>query len=236
MRMPNTQAGPWAQRTHPLVRSTHPHQRGEEEVFRSLRSLKENIPPLFPVLFSWPKFIGHADGTEVMARNYGKPSYHRSFRLREVRISPVIVLSTLDANLALTGPATGNADGAYRCVSISAAWDLLALTAGDGPLVVGYAFSDYTVTEIKECIEAKAAISVGNKIALEQANRLVRVVGTLQEAGGDELNDGRPIKTRLNWLIPIGKEVNIFAYNDGQQLTTGAVAKCTGSMWVKDSS
>ncbi len=159
----------------------------------------------------------------------------RSFNLRRVRISPVIVLSTLGANLAPSANAVGSADGAYRVVSMKTAWDLIGLTADDGPIVVGYAHSDYSDVEIEECIEASASISVGDKIAQEKANRLVRIVGTLQSAGGDELNDGKPITTKLNWLIPIGKTVDIFAYNDGQAMTTGAVAKCTGDMWVKDS-
>ncbi len=159
----------------------------------------------------------------------------RRFNLRKVRVSPVIVLSTLGANLALSAAVTGAADGAYRVISMKTAWDLVGLTALDGPILVGYAHSDYTDVEIEECIEASAAISVGNKIAQEQANRLVRIVGSLNEASSDELNDGLPVTTKLNWLIPIGDNVNIFAYNDGQAMTTGAVAKCTGDMWVKDS-
>ncbi len=166
-----------------------------------------------------------------------KPSSRRRrFNLREVRASPVIALTTLDAAIVLVTNVTGSADGAYRAVSMKMAWNLIGLTALDGPIIVGYAHSDYSVTEIKECIEIATSISVGNKVAQEKANRLVRVVGTLERASSDDLNDGKPVTTKLNWLIPIGKSVNIFAYNDGQQLTTGAVAKCTGSMWVKDSS
>ncbi len=113
---------------------------------------------------------------------------------------------------------------------------MVGLTAGDGPIIVGYAHSDFSVTEIKEAIEASASISVGDQVAQERANRKVRLVGQLTDLV-EELNDGKPVKTKLNWLIPIGKEVNIFAYNDGAALlTTGAVVSCSGDMWVKDSS
>ncbi len=109
------------------------------------------------------------------------------------------------------------------------------LTANEGPIVVGYAHSDYTVTEIKEAMEASSAIDVGNKIANEQANRLIRVVGTMNEVR-ESLNDGKPITTKLNWLMSIGDSVNLFAYNDGPgALSTNAIVSLAGDMWVKDS-
>ncbi len=144
-------------------------------------------------------------------------------------------MATTGQQVALATALTGAADGAYRCVSVKAAWTVTAMTAGDGPLLCGYAHSDYSVAEIKEAIEASAAISVGDKIAQEKANRLVRLVGVLEEAVTDDLNDGKPITTKLNWLIPIGKSVNAFVYNDGVAMTTGALVKTNGSMWVRDS-
>ncbi len=142
---------------------------------------------------------------------------------------------TTGNKIAVVGALTGSADGAYRVRSIKAAWNSIVLAAADGPLVVGYAHSDYTVTEIKECLESIAAISVGDLIAQEHANRLVRVVGTLNDATEDELNDGKPITTKLNWLIPIGKAVNMFVYNDGVAMTTGCVVSCNGTLWIQDS-
>ncbi len=116
-------------------------------------------------------------------------------------------------------------------------WTLDNLPSGDGPVVVGYAHSDYSVTEIKEALEAGSSISVGNMVSQEHANRLVRKVGTFVEAEAP-LNNGMPIKTRLNWLIPIGKEVNVFAFNDhaADALATGSILTFNGNMWVKDSS
>ncbi len=109
------------------------------------------------------------------------------------------------------------------------------MDAGDGPITVGYAHGDYTVTEIKECIEAQGSINPSDKIANERANRLVRIVGAITPSR-TTLNDGKPIKTRLNWLVNPSTNVDIFAYNDNQNgMTTGSVMHYTGSMWVKDS-
>ncbi len=160
----------------------------------------------------------------------------KRYQLREVKFSVQLALSTLATKTVLPITLTGAADGAYRCVSINATWNIAGMTEPEGPIIVGYNHSDYTVTEIKECLEAGTSISVGLKVEQEQSNRLVRRVGSL-ESGLDDLNDGKPVKTRLNWLMPIGKSVEMFAYNDGSgTMTTGAILRINGSMWVKDSS
>ncbi len=167
-----------------------------------------------------------------MARKGSK----RKFNLRRVRVSPRQALTTLASNIVVAGALTASADGAYRAKSVKATWGITELAATEGPITVGYAHSDYSVTEIKEALEASAAINQGNKVAQEQANRLVRVVGVLN-GGDDQLNDGKPISTKLNWLIAIGQNINIFAYNDGSDaLTTGANVTCMGDMWIQDSS
>ncbi len=161
----------------------------------------------------------------------------RPFGLREVRTSSVVTMATTAAQVALSQALTAaSTSGPYRCISVIASWRSQELTDADGPLIVGYAHSDYSVTEIKECIEASASIDQGDKVAQERANRLVRVVGTLGQAVDDELNNGAPIKTRLNWLIGIGDTVNAFVYNDGITMSTGALVRINGSLWVKDAS
>ncbi len=142
-------------------------------------------------------------------------------------------MGTLATVTATDTPITGAASGAFRVMSVKASWNLTGLTAGDGPIVLGYCHSDYTVSEIKECIEAASAVDLGDKIQQERANRLIRVVGTLNESGG--LNDGKVLSTKLNWRINPGETVAIFAYNDGGALlTTGSVVQLNGDLWVKD--
>ncbi len=168
-----------------------------------------------------------------------KPQRRRRYRLRGVRITTELALGTLASDVAVVTSLTGNSDAQYRAISVSSTYSMVGITAGDGPITVGLAHSDYTVTEIKENMESAAAISPGLKIEQERTNRLVRVVGTLRPAGvglGSFLNDGEPVKTRLNWLLPIGKSVNLFAFNEGTgALSTGAIVHMSGKIWVADS-
>ncbi len=193
---------------------------------------QREYPPPFPSPIQLvEKFFVHADGTEGMAR---KP--RPKMNLRRVHMTPAQALSTLGGVTALVTGLTAAADGAYRAVSVKGIHSILLLTAGEGPITVGFAHSDYTVTEIKEAIESALSISVGDKVAQEKANRLVRVIGEIS-AAEPMLNEGMPVKTRLNWLIPIGKFVNLFAYNNNSgALTTGAIQNFSGDLWVKDSS
>ncbi len=165
-----------------------------------------------------------------------KHTPRRKFSLRRVRVTPAELLGTLASNIVTIATVTPTATNPYRCMSIDGSWSLTDLTANDGPILVGYAHSDYTVTEIKECIEANAAIDQGNLIAREQSNRLVRIVGSLNEVR-ESLNEGEPIKTKLNWFIGNGDSVVMFAYNESPDtaLTDGALLTMSGDMWVKDS-
>ncbi len=164
-----------------------------------------------------------------------KHTPRRRYSLRRVRITPGDALGTLGSATAVIEALTGASVSAYRLVTAKGAWTVTGLVAGEGPIVVGYAHSDYTVVEIKECIESQASIDPGEKIAQERANRLVRIVGSLT-GQAQNLNDGKPIKTRLNWLIATGDFVNMFSYNDGSSaLTTGATVRMNGDIWVKDS-
>ncbi len=161
----------------------------------------------------------------------------RKFNLRRVRATPALSLGALAAITVIKADLVGAADQAYRLSSMRGIWSVVGLTAAEGPVTIGVAFSDYSVTEIKECLEAALSISQGNKIAQEQANRLVRVVGEVT-ASEPVINESRPFRTRLNWAIPIGSRPQIFAYNNdsGAPLTTGAILNWSGDLWVKDSS
>ncbi len=163
------------------------------------------------------------------------PKTRRRFSLRRVRVTPSVALGALVSGIVVKGGISGAAPNTYRAISSDQVWSLEGLTSGEGPVVVGYAHSDYTVTEIKEAIDAAASIDPGLKIERERAGRLVRIVGIIT-SDVDRLNDGKPLKTRLNWLITPGDEVNIFAMNEsGATLSTGAVLHITGNLWVKDS-
>ncbi len=164
-----------------------------------------------------------------------RPSKRR-FNLRPVRVNPFITVGALASKVVVVGAVTPAADGQYRAITMKQVFTLRGNTAGNGPMTVGYAHDDYSVTEIKEAIEAAAAISLGDMVAREQSNRKVRIIGTFPGLLSEEtLNDGRPVSTKLNWAIPIGKAVNIFVYNeDGSTRDTGGIVDATGTIWVKD--
>ncbi len=165
----------------------------------------------------------------------------RKFNLRSVRTSAQSPdMSALGANTVLVNPIYADPVGAaYRIKSMKATWSMENMDILDGPVIVGYAHGDYTVGEIKECIESGGSIVLGNKIVQEQANRLVRIVGTFSP-GVDQadvtLNDGKPITTKLNWLITVGQTFNLFVYNDGSAAieTATKVVKINGQGWVQD--
>ncbi len=109
-----------------------------------------------------------------------------------------------------------------RITSIVATWSMRSYTGADddGPIMVGLAHGDYTDVEIEEFIENTGAWNTGDKIAQEVGKRLVRVVGTFTKHDAsflapDVLNDGKPIKTKLNWHFITGASLKLWAYNLG---------------------
>ncbi len=168
---------------------------------------------------------------EVVFNYMGKkPKGRGRGTYRRVRVSSDLAVGALAAGDVVAGQVMNNAIDKNRITSIDWTWAIDAMTAGEGPLEVGVAHSDYTAAEIEECLEAGGSYDIGDKIATEQANRLVRSIGTLS-AEEPRLNDGRPIKTRLNWLIATGDSLQIWVLNtdDAAPVTTGASLEVNGS-------
>ncbi len=109
-----------------------------------------------------------------------------------------------------------------RVTSIEATWSLANFTpiANSGPLIVGVAHGDYTDAEIEEWIEQSGQWNEGNLVSSrEVAKRLIRQVGAFETpdtaADISVLNDGRAIKTKLNWMLLQGQSLRIWAFNSG---------------------
>ncbi len=164
----------------------------------------------------------------------------RSFNLRKVRVSSSSALGALAALDVTVGNITSAPTERIRVVTAALSYTLVDLTATDDGCEVGLAHGDYTAAEIEECLEAQAAIDQGDKLAGEQANRLVRSIGVFADppgatGGGSRLNDGRIIKTKLNWVLTTGKTLQVWMRNgSGTIYTTGAKLVCSGYLWVKD--
>ncbi len=105
--------------------------------------------------------------------------------------------------------------------SVHASYILQGMSPGDniGPLMVGVAHSDYSTGEVEAWIELSTGWSQADLVARETANRLIRKIGVfespLNSGVSSALNDGRAIKTKLNWTLISGQSINFFVYNLG---------------------
>lgn len=101
-------------------------------------------------------------------------------------------------------------------------WSLSNWTpaAGDGPIVVGLAHSDYSDAEIEEWIENAGSWNEGDMVlSREVGRRLIKSVGQFPIPAdanvGTVLNDGKPIKTKLGWILLQNQTLKYWAYNQG---------------------
>ncbi len=130
-------------------------------------------------------------------------------------------LGTLAAGIAVSG-ATGSVNERTLCSSIVCTYSLSEFTpaAGDGPITVGVAHGEYNVTEIKEYLENAGSWTEGDKLAQEIGGRQIRRIGTFRTPDGVTaaavLNDGKPIKTKLNWILNQAQTLDFWAFNDGE--------------------
>jgi len=163
----------------------------------------------------------------------------RKFNMRKVKLASSSSIGALAAADVVSNPITNALTDKLRFISVDATYTLSdAVTADDGHSF-GLAHSDYTAAEVEECLEAGGSLDLGNKVAQEQANRLVREIGTFGSVpvttGGLMFNDGKPVKTRLNWLMSEGDTLNLWIRNgSGAVYTTGSAILINGNLWVKD--
>ena len=127
--------------------------------------------------------------------------------------------------------------------SVKATWSMDQFTegAGDGPILVGIAHSDYSDSEIEEFVEQVTSWDEGNLVSKEISSRKIRRVGTFGSTGpalsGNVLNDGRPITTKCGWMLTTGDTVKFWAYNQGSSaLATTSPAVVTAghaNLWPR---
>jgi len=114
--------------------------------------------------------------------------------------------------------------------SVRATWSMDQVTqaAGDGPVLVGIAHSDYTDPEIEAWIENTGSWEEGDQTSQEVARRKIRRVGMIGGAAAGvntalALNDGKPITTKCGWMLATGQTVRLWAYNTGTSAFAGTV-------------
>ena len=121
-------------------------------------------------------------------------------------------------------------------ISTKLSWGIDDLTDGQGPILVGIAHGDYTDAEIEEWIEASNSLGSGNMIEKERSRRKCRRVGMFSGSGPVEtLNDGKPISTKLRFMLSTGQNLKFWAYNkSGSSLsTTVPVVRINGPIFMR---
>ncbi len=159
-----------------------------------------------------------------MAKKRGGSRY-RGFRKLPFQNTVALVTTASDAVVIATIGQTVTEE--RRFLSIETTVSLVDLTSGDGPLTVGVAHSDYTAAEIEGSLELFANWDEGDMIAREKSRRWIRTLGILSELE-PTLNEGRVLKTRLNWRVASGDTLSFWVMNRGGTPTTGALVKFDG--------
>lgn len=119
-------------------------------------------------------------------------------------------------------------------ISIDVWTAIRALTAGEGPIFCGICHGDYSVTEVKECLEANV-VNPDDKIAVEHSRRQVRKYGVFHGLNTEEvLNDGKSQRVKVRFTVGSGQNFSFWAYNNsGAALTTGAQVEIMGTIYGK---
>ena len=122
----------------------------------------------------------------------------------------------------------GVVDGRTLATSAVLTWTIQNWTDqnGSGPLICGLAHNSYTDAEIEEWIESTGQWNIGSLVAQEINKRKIRQVGAFASPDAPSdllvLNDGKAIKTKLNWMLEEGQTLRMWVFNSGTLAVAGA--------------
>ncbi len=172
----------------------------------------------------------------AMMAKHGRPRKGRSMsNYLRGNVDEQLDLGTLAARTAIQIAFDETVDERTRITSLVATWamDQFTVAAGDGPIMVGVNHSDYTLAEVQEWIDNTGSWSSGDLVSQEVGRRKIRMAGVFEasaQAGGAyALNDGKPIKMKLNWDLNSGQGLELWAMNLGDS----ALATTIPSVFVQ---
>ncbi len=159
-----------------------------------------------------------------------KKSSRRRRMSRYIRgeVDEELALGTLGAKTLIAAGFDSSVTERTFISSLKAIWSVTAVTPSTtaGPIMVGVAHSDYSAAEIEQWIENSGSWSEADQIGQEIGRRKIRKVGIFRFQGAAGitsvavLNEGKPLTTKLGWILTTGQNIQAWAYNLG----TGAFA------------
>lgn len=160
----------------------------------------------------------------------------RRSRLNVLKFSGQVALDTLGNDIAI-GLDTPDMAEDYYIQSIDVMAGLRGLTATEGPVEIGVAHGDYSVTEITEALNV-SGFDPDDKIAQERVKRKVRSIGLFATGQPNQnLNDGKPVRVKCKFVVGNSKPIRFFAVNrSGAALTTGSVVEINSTIygrWIR---
>jgi len=169
------------------------------------------------------------------------PQRRRRRKLLKGAVQLALTLGTLANATLISADVSDTVDEKAFILSTECVYTLRDGTAGEGPIIFGWAHADYTDAEIEAWIENQGSWSEGNLVSQEISKRKIRMVGQFDNvsgtSGGDEkFREGQMVKTSLKFVLETGVALSLWAYNlSGGALTTGSVLLATGHAWIAPS-
>lgn len=118
---------------------------------------------------------------------------------------------------------------------------LTGLTSGEGTgLIIGIADGDFTLVEIEGALESNGPLGPNDTVIAAAVERFVILLGAVDRETGTEAifennTGGHMMEKNLRWTFSRTKSWNLFVYNLGAALTTGATVDIRGKafgVWV----
>lgn len=167
-----------------------------------------------------------------MARKRRSYRRKRSRNFVAIPFNTSVSIASLADDTVVKGNLLGSNFGEdFYVLSVDATWVRKA-TSGEGPIQVGLAHGDLTVSEIKENLQAELT-DPDDIIAKEHARRPVRTAGGFSGLDANEkLNNGNPIRSKCKFSVGNDHNLAAWAYNvSGAGLAAGGAIDVFGTIY-----
>jgi len=162
---------------------------------------------------------------------------HNRKGFRAMKVDLEDTLLTLADEAYVGADLATTVDRTVYLMSLKITAALRGLTAGEGPLHLIVAHSNYNDTQVIEWFQSVGSWDSGDMITGERSRRKCRLIGTFSGNDTEEvLNDGRPFKVKLGFPVQDGETLQFGIYNESTAaLTTGASVMVKGMAFGRNS-